>query len=119
MRSFIFSFQVKTVELLAEGRTSEPETGDGRLLAKKAIANGLAAIEAIVSLVAPPSSHLFAAGTDTPSVADICLVPQVYNAKRFEIDLAPFPSIAAVIARCEGLAAFIKAAPENQPDAVK
>jgi glutathione S-transferase len=109
--------QVKNVELLSDGGVAE--SGDGKAMGTKAIAQGLAAIESIVSAFAPPSSGLFAAGTDSPTVADICLIPQVYNAKRFSIDLSSYPSITAVVSRCEALAAFIKAAPENQPDAIK
>ena len=110
--------QVKLVELLA-GADEVSQAGDGKLPATKAIVSGLTAIESIVSSVAPPTSNLFAAGTDRPSIADLCLVPQVYNAKRFAVDLTAYPSIVAVVSRCECLASFIKAAPENQPDAVK
>jgi len=52
------------------------------------------------------------------SLADICLVPQVYNARRFELDLAPYPRIVAVEQHCLSLDAFERARPENQPDAV-
>jgi maleylacetoacetate isomerase len=50
-------------------------------------------------------------------LADICLVPQVYNARRFNVPLDRFPKILAVEAACLRLAAFDKARPENQPDA--
>lgn len=52
-----------------------------------------------------------------PGLADLCLVPQVYNARRFDIDLTPYPTIARIDAACQKLAAFKIAAPENQPDA--
>ena len=51
-----------------------------------------------------------------PGMADVCLVPQVYNARRFDIDLAPFTNIQRVADHCNTLSAFIEAAPENQPD---
>lgn len=51
------------------------------------------------------------------TLADLCLVPQVFNARRFKVDLAPFPKIAAVDAACMKLPAFERAKPENQPDA--
>ena len=51
------------------------------------------------------------------TLADICLVPQVYNARRFKVSLDPYPKIAAVEAACLKLPAFDKARPENQPDA--
>ena len=54
---------------------------------------------------------------DVPTFADIYLVPQVYNARRFNVPLDAFPSIVRVDATCNKLAAFQKALPENQPDA--
>ncbi len=52
-----------------------------------------------------------------PSMADICLVPQVSNARRFNCDLNDFPILMEIDSNCRKLAAFQKAAPENQPDA--
>lgn len=54
---------------------------------------------------------------DVPTMADLCLVPQVYNARRFGVDLSGFPGIVAIDAACTALPAFEAAAPENQPDA--
>lgn len=54
---------------------------------------------------------------DQPGLADICLVPQVYNAYRFKVDMTPFPKIARINDTCLAIDAFQKAAPENQPDA--
>jgi len=54
---------------------------------------------------------------ETPSLAEICLVPQMYNARRFEVDLSAFPKLLALDAACLGQAAFQQAAPDNQPDA--
>lgn len=54
---------------------------------------------------------------DRPSFADCCLIPQVYNAKRFNIDLTDFPKIIAIEQHCNTLPAFQKAAPEAQADA--
>lgn len=54
---------------------------------------------------------------DTPGVADCVLVPQVYNARRYAVDLAPFPTILRIEATCAELEAFRNAAPEVQPDA--
>ncbi len=53
---------------------------------------------------------------EQPGMADLCLVPQVYNARRFEIDLEPFPNIERVVNHCNSLRAFIDAEPANQPD---
>ena len=54
---------------------------------------------------------------ETATFADCCLVPQVYNALRFNIDLAAYPKIAAIYQRCNTLSAFQNAAPEAQADA--
>jgi maleylacetoacetate isomerase/maleylpyruvate isomerase len=54
---------------------------------------------------------------DSVTMADLCLVPQVYNAKRFGVDLTSFPNITRVVECCNKLPAFIKALPENQHDA--
>ncbi|WP_050908164.1 maleylacetoacetate isomerase [Vibrio harveyi] len=55
--------------------------------------------------------------TDSPSVVDICLVPQMYNALRFGVDMTPYPIIRSIVEACNQLPAFIDAMPENQPDA--
>lgn len=51
------------------------------------------------------------------TLADCMLVPQVYNARRFNMTLDDYPTINRIVANCEQLQAFIKAAPANQPDA--
>lgn len=75
------------------------------------IAEGLAAYEARVA----GSEGPFSLGID-PTLADICLVPQLANARRFGVDLAPFPRIRAIEDACEDLPAFAAARPEAQPD---
>jgi maleylacetoacetate isomerase len=69
--------------------------------------------EAIETLLRPGP---YAYGAQ-PTLADICLVPQVANARRFNVPLDRFPKIVAVDAACLKLPAFDKARPENQPDA--
>ncbi|MDP3853470.1 maleylacetoacetate isomerase [Phenylobacterium sp.] len=54
---------------------------------------------------------------DTPTVADCCLIPQVYSAQRYKVDLEPFPAIRAVAEHAAQHHAFIAAHPDNQPDA--
>ena len=54
---------------------------------------------------------------DTPGIAEITLVPQMAKARRFKVDLDPFPRLVAVDATCRALEPFLKAAPENQPAA--
>lgn len=96
------------------------EKTDGAGISKDAQLRGLESLERIVSALAPPSSSIFAAGTSYPTLADICIVPQLYSAARVGIDVSstgPFPALAAVGAKCATLEAFQKAAPEVQPDA--
>lgn len=76
------------------------------------ITDGFTACEALLKGVEGP----FAFGA-TPTLADICLVPQIGNARRFKVDLAPFPRLTAIEAHCNTLAAFRDAAPDRQPDA--
>ena len=54
---------------------------------------------------------------DTPTLADCCLVPQIYNARRFGVDLTRYPALVAIDEACMELAAFQNAAPQAQPDA--
>jgi maleylpyruvate isomerase len=51
------------------------------------------------------------------TLADLCLVPQMYNAHRFRVDVAPYPTLRAICAHLETLPAFARAAPQAQPDA--
>jgi maleylpyruvate isomerase len=74
------------------------------------VLRGFEAIEAMIK----PGPYTFGAQV---SLADICLVPQVYNARRLKVPLDAFPKIVAVDAACLALPAFDKARPENQPDA--
>jgi maleylpyruvate isomerase len=53
----------------------------------------------------------------TPTIADCCLVPQVFNAQRNGIDISAYPNIARINAQCVALPAFVAAHPSNQPDA--
>lgn len=62
------------------------------------------------------TSGLYCFG-DQITVADICLVAQVYNADRFKVDMVRFPIISSIVANCNKLPAFIQALPENQEDA--
>jgi maleylacetoacetate isomerase len=71
------------------------------------ISSGFAAIEA--ALHKAPDTP-FVAG-DAPGIAEVCLVPQVFNARRFKIELEPFPRLVQIADRAGSLAAFAKAAP--------
>ena len=78
------------------------------------ITEGFAAAEAL--LAEHPSTGDFCEG-ETPTLADCCLVPQIYNARRFGVDMAAYPTLARIEAACLALPAFDAARPENQPDA--
>ncbi len=80
------------------------------------IDEGFAAFEAL--LLNHPSTGDFCDG-DTPTLADCCLIPQVYNARRFGMTLEQYPNIARVEAACLAHPAFDAARPEMQPDAPK
>ena len=78
------------------------------------IAEGLAKLEA--ELTQTPGTGRFCHG-DTPTMADCCLVPQIFNAKRYKSDLAPYPSAMRVFEQCMQLEAFDRAQPSKQADA--
>ena len=69
--------------------------------------------EAVETMIEPAP---YAFGSEV-TLADICLVPQLYNARRLKVPLEHFPKIVAVDAACAKLAAFDQARPEKQPDA--
>jgi maleylacetoacetate isomerase len=73
----------------------------------------LTGFEALEDLLQPGP---YACGGEV-TLADICLVPQVYNARRLKVPLEKFPNIIGVDAACLALSAFDRARPENQPDA--
>lgn len=78
------------------------------------ISEGFAALEK--RLAADHTRGKFCYG-DTPTFADCYLIPQVSSARRFEVDLMPYPTIVAIDAHCRTLKAFIDAEPMQQPDA--
>jgi len=87
---------------------------DGRKLwTQRWINDGFTALEPMIA------SHTagFAFGAQ-PTIADCLLIPQVYSAERYEVDLSPYPAIRAVAARCAEHPAFQAAHPDRQPDAV-
>jgi maleylacetoacetate isomerase len=77
------------------------------------IADGLAKLEADLGR---GGTGKFCQG-DSPTMADCCLVPQIFNARRFNSDLAPYPVTMRVFESCMKLEAFDRAQPSKQPDA--
>jgi maleylacetoacetate isomerase len=75
---------------------------------------GLSALEQMI--VAQSKRGRFCLG-DAPTLADICLVPQLGNARRYGCDLSKYPAIVEIEKNCMALPAFANAAPEKQPDA--
>jgi len=71
--------------------------------------------DAVQQMLRPDSAFAFG---DTPTLADICLVAQYYNARRWGLDLAPYARLSEIEKNCLTLKAFASAAPENQPDAI-
>ena len=78
------------------------------------VETGLAALEA--ELAGSPLTGRFCHG-DTPTLADCCLVPQIFNGRRNNCDLGRMPTLMRINDNCLALEAFQKAAPEKQPDA--
>jgi maleylacetoacetate isomerase/maleylpyruvate isomerase len=76
------------------------------------VADGLAKLEAEIG----GGKGKFCHG-DTPTMADCCLVPQIFNAKRYNSDLAPYPTTMRVFENCMKLDSFDRAQPSKQPDA--
>jgi len=75
---------------------------------------GLEALE--TQLAREPATGRFCHG-EAPTLADVCLVPQLANARRVKIDLSPYPTLTRIEAACLALPAFAAAVPERQPDA--
>jgi maleylacetoacetate isomerase/maleylpyruvate isomerase len=88
---------------------------DGRdAWAQRWITDGFTALEPMVAL----HGQGYAFG-ETPGLVDCCLVPQVYNAARFHVDMTPFPAISAAVAKALENPAIAAAHPNLQPDAQK
>jgi maleylpyruvate isomerase len=87
--------------------------GAAKAWAQRFIRDGLAALEQAVS---DGGAGRFCHG-DAPGLAECYLVPQLGNARRYEVDLAPFPTLRRIDAACAALPAFQAARPERQPDA--
>lgn len=78
------------------------------------IADGLGKLEA--DLAGSGETGKFS-HRDAPTMADCCLVPQIFNAKRYDSDLGPYPTVMRVFDACMRLEAFDRAQPSKQPDA--
>lgn len=81
--------------------------------ARETIESGLAACERLL----PPGPTRFCFGDDAPTMADIVLVPQIANGRRYGAKVGTFPRLLAIESACNALPAFAAALPANQPDA--
>lgn len=88
--------------------------GDDKAWTRGYLTDGLAAFAHFAS----ETAGAFCVG-DLPTIADCCLVPQLLSARRFDVDLTPYPQLLAIEERCLALPAFASAMPDRQPDAVK
>ena len=100
---------LKILERLRDFGVSEEQVAGWAALVNR---EGLAACEKLIAH--EPGPFCFGAA---PTIADLCLVPQLANARRFGVDVAAFPRLLKAEAACKALKAFADAAPERQPDA--
>lgn len=82
----------------------------------KWIKDGFAALEVMIKNSPYYQDNGFCAG-EAPGFAECTLIPQIYNARRFNVDMTPYKVLEKIEAHCLTLGSFINAAPENQPDA--
>jgi len=78
------------------------------------IDTGFSAAETILTVSGLGDPYAFG---NEPTLADVCLVPQMYNARRFNVPVDDYPTLSAITDACNELDAFKQAAPESQPDA--
>jgi maleylpyruvate isomerase len=117
IRAFAFAIAcdvhpVQNLKVLARLRAMKLPEDDVSAWARWVITEGLDACQRLIA----SSQGRFCFG-EQPTLADICLVPQLFNARRFGVDLKEFDRLLTAEAACERLPAFSAAAPERQPDA--
>ncbi len=105
---------IQPLQNLAVAKEVKALGGDERAWTQRAIARGLTALEAR----AQDTAGTFMIG-DAVSLADACLVPQLYAARRFGVELGAYPTLVAIEGRCAALGAFARAHADAQPDAVQ
>ncbi|MEE2566990.1 maleylacetoacetate isomerase [Hyphobacterium marinum] len=106
---------VQNLRILNYIRAEHGQDNDGvTAWCQRWIMDGFAALERMAARDALPGSYLCG---EAPSLADIYLVPQAYNARRFGVDMSAYPRLMAADATAREHPAFIAAEPERQPDA--
>jgi maleylacetoacetate isomerase len=101
------------VQQFLRGEPGQPDEAVTRWV-RHWIASGFEALESLVARHSGDGRHCFG---DAVTLADVCLVPQVSNARRAKLDLSAFPTLVAVCSHLESLPAFAAARPDAQPDA--
>jgi maleylpyruvate isomerase len=109
----IHPFQNLRVLQYLRDELAQDEEGVGRWL-QRWLGDGLAACEELLAGRERQTTFCFG---ETPGLADICLIPQIFSARRFNIDLSSMPRILAIDEACGALPAFADAHPSRQPDA--
>lgn len=102
---------IQPLQNLSVLRTLKKLGADEQAFGREANERGLAALEA----VAARAGGAYLVG-DVPTLADVCLVPQLFSARRFGVDVTRFARLVAVDTRCAAIDAFAAAHPDRQPD---
>lgn len=109
---------IQPIQNLSVLQAVERMGGDKVSWATEAIARGLKALEWRCQSERPLLSAPFVMG-DSPGAFEAALIPQLYNARRFSLDLSPYPRLLELEALCAELEAFQRASPDAQPDALR
>jgi maleylpyruvate isomerase len=106
---------IQNLRVMAYLREKYHQSEDGTFAwSQHWIETGFTAYEA--SVAGNPATGIFSHG-DTPTMADLCLVPQIFNAGRFKVDMKAFPTLQRIFESCMKLPAFDLAQPSKQSDA--
>jgi maleylpyruvate isomerase len=104
---------IQPIQNLAVLKHISQLNADKMMWAKHWIQDGLKKVETAIKR-RNVSSFMFG---ENPTIADFCLIPQLYNARRFQCDLSEIPRLLEIESRCKTIPAFIQAHPDQQSDA--
>lgn len=105
---------IQPLQNLATLKYFAPDEAARKPHAQHWITRGLKTFETLVMKSGKTGPYAYG---DQPTFADLCLIPQIYNSLRFDVDLTPFPRSKAIYEHCLKTPACDKAAPQNQPGA--